>query len=112
MTRRAIVTGAMVALVLIAVAGCGRKGPLELPEAATPAREQAAPAALIPAPTAYSSPQASSSSLLPPPTNTAAGAAEWSYQQPRDPLPVAEKPAKPAKRTKPDRPFILDSLLN
>ena len=110
MTRRALVTGAVLALALVA-AGCGRKGDLEppgTPRHATTSTDAPAPAALVPAPTADAAPQASTSSLLAPPSLTAAGDAEWSYKQQVDPLPVKPEKRKP----KPHRPFVLDSLLN
>jgi predicted small lipoprotein YifL len=106
-SRRTHVTGIVVTLVLVTLAGCGRRGPLESPRGGHV--EQPAPAMLVPAPSINAEPAASKQSLLPAPTTTAAGASEW--QDPASSKEVLQVPAHKKGDPKPKRSFFLDPLL-
>jgi predicted small lipoprotein YifL len=108
-TRRTLFAAVAVTLVLVAVTGCGRRGDLEPPGPAASLAEPNPAAALVPQPSPVAAPAASASSLLPPPTVTAAGASEWQDEGVRDPL---QTPPARKVSAKPQRPFILDGLLN
>ena len=113
MTRRGLFTGIVVTLVLVALAGCGRRGPLESPVASRNQAEQPVPAMLIPAPTpsdSGSTQNASRTDVPPAPPATAAGASDWQDgQASRD---VLARPKAKTSDPKPKRAFFLDPLLN
>jgi len=84
----AIHKATMLALALLALSACGRRGELEAPgEPGVPLESQAAPVAVTPQPSL----------------------AEESLLDPQSP--GSQEPTGASRRAGPDRPFVLDPLL-
>lgn len=89
---------AVLALLVLALAGCGRRGPLEAPEATTPDSQ------------ASSAPAGQTSS--PPPPSASLPAASLDASANQVPNAVPAQPTKPAAVTPVYKSFFLNSLIN
>lgn len=101
MNRRTLVMGAMLTAVLVSVAGCGRRGPLEAPIGASVAPKPAASDRMI-APVAQAT--TPETDLDDPAQLANPGARSGQTNQVR----VEAPPVDP---NKPDKPFFLDPLV-
>lgn len=101
MTRRTLVIGAALTVVLVTVAGCGRRGPLEAPVGASVAPRSAASERIVAPFAQTTTPEGDldDPAML---ANPQARSGQTRQVQ------VAPAPVDPSK---PDKPFFLDSLV-
>ncbi|BCJ89560.1 hypothetical protein IZ6_02950 [Terrihabitans soli] len=101
MNRRTLIMGAVLTAVLVTMAGCGRRGPLEAPVGASVAPKPAASDRMI-APMAQAT--TPDSSLDDPAQFANPGTRSGQTDQ-------VKVEAPPVDPNKPDKPFFLDSLV-